>query len=174
MNGLQPIQVFDDYKGFFADAIMEGVVQRNCGENMLIALSNTHYVVISGQDNIYISYVELDGTTMNELEFAYTRVSGGDPGSLFAMSDKYVYLFGCASEKNLWCENNNIVYHLLRNKEYEKLYIKKNRLAKNFAVIVDLYVTKNLGENRCFGHDHWILPKEAQSYVKKGYSVIPK
>jgi hypothetical protein len=171
MNGLQPIKVFDDYKGFFADAIIEGVVKRNEGENMLIALSDTHYVVISGQENIYISYVELDGTTMNELEFAYTRVSGGDPGTLFAMSDKYVYLFGCASEKDLWRENNNIVYHLLRNKEYEKSYIKKNRLAKNFAVIVDLYVTKNLGENRCFGHDHWILSKEEQSYVKKGLLI---
>lgn len=177
MNGLKPVKVFDDYKGFFADCIIEGAVGRSGGENMLIALSNTHYVAIGGE-NTYISYVELDGTTMNELEFAYTRVSGGDPGSLFAMSDKYVYLFGCASERDLWCEKNNIVYHLLRNKEYEKSYIKKNRLANNFAVIVDLYVTKNLGENRCFGYDHWYIPEEdipkedlpteAQSYVKKG------
>ena len=78
-----------NYKGYWSYAIYEGADPFINGENLLVALSDNEYIMITGgYQGPYINKFKINDIIT---ECVYTVCSGGDPGVIFALSEQYIY-----------------------------------------------------------------------------------
>jgi len=146
-----------DYIGYFPCGIYEGSINPKSGGCILVATSERTFISITGgYHGPNIDKVYLEKANASSLQCCYTIVSGGDPGSLFAMGSEFMYFLGMAklpyNKKITWVDGPS-VFHIKRDKKQEDEYCKENKSKKNFPIIVDMYLTKEIGKNRTFGYD---------------------
>lgn len=146
-----------DYIGYFPCGIYEGSINPKSGGCILVATSERTFISITGgYPGPNIDKVYLEKANASSLQCCYTIVSGGDPGSLFAMGSEFMYFLGMAklpyNKKITWVDGSS-VFHIKRDKKQEDEYCKENKSKNNFPIIVDMYLTKEIGKNRTFGYD---------------------
>lgn len=150
-----------EYVGFFPCGIYEGSIQTTSGGCILIATTDDEFVSVTGgypggpfvDENIF-----LQDATASKLQCCYTVVSGGDPGALFAMSPDYIHFIGSKKGNGtqptiVWTCGSSDVLNIKRDKRLEAKYCDKNKAEHNLPVLVDMYLTIEMGQNRCFGYD---------------------
>lgn len=144
-----------EYESFFTCGICGGNIINLGGELILVATSEKEFISISGgYGGPYIDKIVLKNAIANTLQYCYTICSGGDPGSMYAMNKDYMYLFGLRrDENNRTRDEHTNVLHIKRNKYVETAYCKKNKIKKNFPVLADMYLSIEMGPNRCFGYN---------------------
>lgn len=128
--------IITNFKGFWPWAIYEGIDHGDIGENILVKIDNYEYVIIEGGGyGPYVSNFKTD----EEIKFAFYAVcSGGDPGSIFALSDNWIYSL------------SNGYPGILKIKRDKKFELENNTDDK--AKIVDLYLSLNETSTRGFGY----------------------
>ena len=150
-----------EYVGFFPCGIYGGSIQTTSGGCILIATADGEFVSVTGgypggpfvEENIL-----LQDATAGKLQCCYTVVSGGDPGALFAMSPDYIHFIGSKKGNGtqptiVWMCGGSDVINIKRDKRLEAKYCDKNKAEHNFPVLVDMYLTIEMGQNRCFGYN---------------------
>ena len=105
------------------------------GENLLVALSDNEYIMITGgYQGPYINKFKINDIIT---ECVYTVCSGGDPGVIFALSEQYIYTTFFPT--NLCIKRDSI--------------FEKNNSNTNIGDIIDLYLTYRGTPTRAFGYE---------------------
>jgi len=79
--------LINNFKGFWPWAIYEGTYRGDIGENILVKLKVDEYIIIEG-GGPHVSSFKTD----EEINFAfYVVCSGGDLGTIFALSKNWIY-----------------------------------------------------------------------------------
>ena len=124
-----------NYKGYWSYAIYKGSDPFINGENLLVALSDSEYIMITGgYQGPYINKFKINDIIT---ECVYTVCSGGDPGVIFALSDKYIYT--TFYPENLCIKRDSI--------------FEQNNSNINIGDIIDLYLTYRGTPTIGFGYE---------------------
>lgn len=130
------VSQINNYKGYWSYAIYEGDVPIINGENLLVALSDNEYIMITGgYEGPYINKFIINDIIT---ESVYTVCSGGDPGIIFALSDEYIYT--TFFPKNLCIKRNKILE-------------QQNNIKNTIGSVIDFYLSIRGTPSRGFGYE---------------------
>ena len=132
-----------NFKGYWSWGIYEGdEPDSDRGENIIVAIDDHEYILIEGGS---VRRFETDDVLENAF---YVVCSGGDPGTLFATSKKWIYSFGDD-------------YPLFRFKRCYNTELEYGLIKEPIQYIVDMYLTILACASRGFGyHTRDILNKK--------------
>tara|TARA_B100001094_G_C18113251_1_gene762478 strand:+ start:779 stop:1447 length:669 start_codon:yes stop_codon:yes gene_type:complete len=142
------IQSIENSVGIFPHAIYEGCDAGPLGENMIVKLNDKYLLISSGCDmNHAIEQFSTDEPITHAL---YVVCSGGDPGSMFALSENYIYSFNCAYPGLFKIKRNSLM--------------EQDISTNSSAEIIDIYLMLVSGTTRGFGYDNRDIPDKWFEY----------